>query len=130
MNQEAANITEGTVLEGPHWPEPVRVLSAKHRARRIEIHAIGVHTQQHSAKLIGIDDFNRTVEVPLPSERALRAHCGTRSTGRDCRPRWRRCGFYACSSGVAKSETTENIGAHHRHTDGLALSICASTSRC
>ena len=57
MNEPAINITEGAVLEGPHWTEPVRVLSAKVRASRVEVHAIGVHTRQHSAKLIPLSPY-------------------------------------------------------------------------
>lgn len=70
MNEPAIIITEGAVLEGPHWTEPVRVLSAKVRASRVEVHAIGVHTRQHSAKLIPLADVGTKVRVSLPSERA------------------------------------------------------------
>ena len=66
----ADRLAEGAILEGPHWPEPVRVLSVKQRANRLEIHAIGLHSHQHSAKLIPVEDFERTVKVSPPSERA------------------------------------------------------------
>ena len=32
-----SQLTEGTVLEGPHWTEAVRVLTAKARGARIEV---------------------------------------------------------------------------------------------
>ena len=70
MSDEIDSLAEGTVLEGPHWPEPVRILSVKKRARRLEIHAIGLHTRQHSAKLIAVDEFEQTVTITPPSERA------------------------------------------------------------
>jgi len=70
VSKLAINITEGAVLEGPYWTEPVRVLSAKIRASRVEVHAIGVHTRQHSAKLIPLADIGSKVRVSLPSERA------------------------------------------------------------
>jgi superfamily II DNA or RNA helicase len=70
MGGDAANIVEGTILEGPYWQEPVRVLSTKARANRIEINAIGVSSHQHSAKLIAIEDFRKNVRISLPSERA------------------------------------------------------------
>jgi superfamily II DNA or RNA helicase len=70
MNDVTEKIVAGTILEGPYWQEPVRVLSAKVRANRIEVHAIGVNSHQHSAKLISIEDFHKNVSVSLPSERA------------------------------------------------------------
>ena len=65
-----SEIPEGAILEGPHWTEPVRVLSVKLRARRLEVHAIGIQSRQHSAKLIPLADIGTTVQVSLPSERA------------------------------------------------------------
>jgi len=70
MNSDVADIVEGTILEGPYWQEPVRVLSTKARANRIEVHAIGVSSHQHSAKLISIEDFRKNVRISPPSERA------------------------------------------------------------
>ena len=61
---------EGAVLEGPYWQEPVRVLSIKSRSNRLEVHAIGIHTQQHSAKLISMADFEAKVKISLPAKRA------------------------------------------------------------
>ena len=50
-------LTEGTVVEGPHFREPVRVLLAKARGERIELVAEGVHTKQTWKKLLRADDF-------------------------------------------------------------------------
>lgn len=33
-------LTEGTILAGPHWTEPVTVLTAKARGSRIEVQAV------------------------------------------------------------------------------------------
>ena len=70
MNGDVENIVEGSILEGPYWQERVRVLSTKARSNRIEVHAIGVSSHQHSAKLIAIQDFRQKVRISLPSERA------------------------------------------------------------
>jgi len=69
VSETDVNIVEGAVLEGPHWTEPVRVLSAKYRGSRIEVHTIGVHSRQHSAKLILAADIGSKVRVSLPSQR-------------------------------------------------------------
>jgi superfamily II DNA or RNA helicase len=63
-------LQEGAILEGSHWPESVRVISAKQRASRIEIHAIGVHSRRHFAKLLSLDEFAKTVRVSAPSDHA------------------------------------------------------------
>jgi superfamily II DNA or RNA helicase len=69
-NSKSEIITEGSILEGPYWQEPVRVISVKLRSGRLEIHAIGVNTRQHSAKLIPTEDFNKNVQTFLPFEKA------------------------------------------------------------
>ena len=61
---------EGAILKGPYWQELVRVLSVKRRVNRIEIHAVGITSHQHSAKLIAVEDFERNVEVLPLCERA------------------------------------------------------------
>ena len=70
MSEPVNTIIEGTVLEGPYWTEPVRVISVKSRANRLEIHAVGVHSRKHTAKLIPLADIETSVKVSLPSERA------------------------------------------------------------
>ena len=42
--QVLMQFTEGTVLEGPHWTEPVKMPTAKARSGRIEVQAVGLHT--------------------------------------------------------------------------------------
>ncbi len=51
-DQILAQLTEGTTLEGPHWTEPVKVLTAKSRGSRIEVQAVGTHTQKLWKKLL------------------------------------------------------------------------------
>ena len=70
MNGDVENVVEGSILEGPYWQEPVRVLSTKARANRVEVNAIGVSSHKHSAKLIAIEDFRKNVRISLPSESA------------------------------------------------------------
>ena len=70
MDSIINKIVEGAILEGPYWQEPVRVLSVKSRTNRLEVHAIGIHTQQHSAKLLAVADLEGKITVSSPSERA------------------------------------------------------------
>ena len=70
MQEFLSKLTDGTVLRGPFWQEPVRLFSAKVRASRLEVHAIGINTRQHFAKLIPIADFEKLVEILPPCERA------------------------------------------------------------
>jgi len=62
-NQIATNLTEGTILEGPFFGEPVRVLLAKARGDRLEIVAEGVNSKQTWKKLIKVEDFESSVTV-------------------------------------------------------------------
>jgi len=56
-------LDEGTVLEGPHFGEPVRVLLAKARGERIEVVAEGVNTKQTWKKLLRAEDFDSAVKI-------------------------------------------------------------------
>jgi len=56
-------LTEGTILEGPHWTEPVRVLTAKSRGRRVEVQAVGALTKKLWTKLLNPEEFGGTVKV-------------------------------------------------------------------
>ena len=57
-----ALLTEGTILDGPHWTEPVRVLTAKTWSR-IEVQAVGTLTKRLWTKLLKPDEFGGTVKV-------------------------------------------------------------------
>jgi hypothetical protein len=59
-----------TILEGPHWTEPVRVLTAKARGSRIEVQAVGLNTKRLWNKLINADDFDRVIKVTRAGELA------------------------------------------------------------
>lgn len=56
-------LTEGTVLRGPFWPEPVRVLIAKQRGNQIEIKAVGMQTLKFFSKVIDIPQFEAEVKI-------------------------------------------------------------------
>ena len=56
-------LTEGTVLEGPHWTEPVKVLTAKARGGRIEVQAVGTHTQKLWKKLLKPEEFDNSIKI-------------------------------------------------------------------
>ncbi|HVC98494.1 MAG TPA: helicase-related protein [Pirellulales bacterium] len=61
-------LAEGTILEGPHWTEPVKVLISKARGSRIEVRAVGIHTRRLWNKLLTADDFDGKVTI-TPSGR-------------------------------------------------------------
>ena len=61
--QIVQQIIEGTILEGPHFGEPVRVLLAKARGGRVEIVAEGVNTKQTWKKLLKVEDFESAVTI-------------------------------------------------------------------
>ena len=65
MNPEQilGQLGEGTVLEGPHWTEPVKVLTAKARGSRIEVQAVGTLTKRLWTKLLKPEEFADTIKV-------------------------------------------------------------------
>lgn len=67
MKAEAGSSTgqipKGSILEGPYWPEPVRVLSAEVRKDRIEIHAVGIQKEKYFSNLLDIAEFEANVRV-------------------------------------------------------------------
>ena len=56
-------LSEGTVLEGPHWTEPVRVLTSKARGNRIEVQSVGLNTRRLWNKLLRAEDFDGTIKI-------------------------------------------------------------------
>jgi Domain of unknown function (DUF3883)/SNF2-related domain len=56
-------LTEGTILAGPHWTEPVKVLTAKARGSRIEVQAVGTHTKRLWTKLLKPEEFHDAITV-------------------------------------------------------------------
>ncbi|MBI3677456.1 MAG: hypothetical protein HY243_12665 [Proteobacteria bacterium] len=63
-------LAEGTTLEGPHWTEPVKVLTAKARGTRLEVQAVGLHTRRLWTKLLTADDFNGKITITPVGELA------------------------------------------------------------
>jgi len=57
------HLTEGTILDGPHWTEPVKILTAKARGSRIEVQAVGTHTKRLWTKLLKPEEFNGAIKV-------------------------------------------------------------------
>jgi superfamily II DNA or RNA helicase len=57
------HLTEGTILDGPHWTEPVKILTAKARGSRIEVQAVGTHTKRLWTKLLKPEAFDGTIKV-------------------------------------------------------------------
>ncbi|MBN1909331.1 MAG: DUF3883 domain-containing protein [Pirellulales bacterium] len=58
-----SQLVEGTILEGPHWSESVKVLNAKARGTRIEVQAVGLNTKRLWTKLLEADEFDRTIKI-------------------------------------------------------------------
>ena len=56
-------LTEGTILEGPHWTEPVKVLTAKARGSRIEVQAVGLNTKRLWNKLLNAEEFDGSIKI-------------------------------------------------------------------
>jgi len=63
-----SRLAEGTVLEGPHWTEPVKVLTAKGRGNRVEVQAVGLHTKRLWNKLLKADDFDGAIKITQAGE--------------------------------------------------------------
>lgn len=62
-DQIAQRLTEGAVLDGPYFGEPVRVPPAKMRAGRVELSAEGIDTKQTWKQLFKADDFESAVTI-------------------------------------------------------------------
>ena len=56
-------LTEGTILDGPHWTEPVKGLTAKTRGSRIEVQAVGTRTRHLWTKLLKPEEFASTITM-------------------------------------------------------------------
>jgi hypothetical protein len=51
QEDSTSQVAKGSILNGPYWPELVRVLSAQVRDERIEIEAVGVQTEHYCSIL-------------------------------------------------------------------------------
>jgi superfamily II DNA or RNA helicase len=58
-----SQLTEGTVLEGPHWTEAVRVLTAKARGARIQVQAVGILSKRLWTKLLNLEEFETSITL-------------------------------------------------------------------
>jgi superfamily II DNA or RNA helicase len=56
-------VVKDSILQGPYWPEAVRVLSAQVRSQRIEIHAVGLETERYFSNLLELAKFEAHVQV-------------------------------------------------------------------
>src|SRR6266852_2274686 len=61
--QVLQQLEQGATLEGPHWTEPVRVLTAKARGSRIEVQAVGLHSKRLWTKLLKAEEFDGAVKI-------------------------------------------------------------------
>ena len=56
-------LEQGATLEGPHWTEPVRVLTAKARGTKVEVQAVGLRTKRLWTKLLKVEEFGESVKI-------------------------------------------------------------------
>src|SRR5260370_748960 len=59
-------LSDGAILEGPHWTEPVRVLTARGRGAKVEVQAVGLRTKRLWTKLLKPEEFDGTIRVSQP----------------------------------------------------------------
>jgi len=64
------DLEHGTILEGPYWPEPIRVVAARPLGRRLQIYASGMESRRAYDITLSLDDLATNVTVSLP-ERLL-----------------------------------------------------------
>ncbi len=65
-----SRLSEGIVLEGPHWTEPVKVLTAKARGNRIEVQAVGTYTKRLWTKLLKPEEFDGAITLTFAGQLA------------------------------------------------------------
>lgn len=53
------NLKEGTILEGPFWSEPVKVITLKQVGNRIQIQAVGIQSQKYYSQLLTEQDSQK-----------------------------------------------------------------------
>jgi superfamily II DNA or RNA helicase len=63
-------LAEGATLQGPHWTEPVKVLTAKALGPKIEVQAVGLNTTRLWTKLLNAEDFDGTVKITAAGQLA------------------------------------------------------------
>ena len=63
VNDILSQLSDGTILEGPHWTEPVKVLTIKARGSRIEVQAVGLNTKRLWNKLLKADEFDGAIKI-------------------------------------------------------------------
>ncbi|MBI2806091.1 MAG: DUF3883 domain-containing protein [Planctomycetes bacterium] len=63
VEQILRQLEQGATLDGPHWTEPVRVLTAKARGTKIEVQAVGLRTKRLWTKLLKVEEFGRVVKI-------------------------------------------------------------------
>lgn len=64
-------LVPGTILQGPYFAEPVKIVTAKNQGNRISLIAEGLNTAKTWKKLIKLEDFLANVEVTTAADRAM-----------------------------------------------------------
>jgi len=73
MNTEdiIAKLVPGTILEGPYFAEPVKIVTAKNQGNRVSLIAEGLNTAKTWKKLIKLEDFLANVKLTTSADRAM-----------------------------------------------------------
>ncbi|MGB9622442.1 MAG: DEAD/DEAH box helicase, partial [Candidatus Bathyarchaeia archaeon] len=59
LDSDHKEIKEGKILEGPYWPERVKVISVKKIGANLEIQAVGVGTNRFYSGILGESDLQK-----------------------------------------------------------------------
>src|SRR2546426_1620130 len=51
------------ILEGPFWPEPIRVIARRRLGKRVEIHGQGLHSRTAYDSTLTVDEIQSKVKV-------------------------------------------------------------------
>ena len=60
---QSTQLPMGTIIEGPFWPEPLRVLNASDLGASVRIEAVGTGTGHHYDQVIPREQFEREVSA-------------------------------------------------------------------
>lgn len=63
MAAEESKIEKDTILEGPFWGEPVRVITSKEMGAKLAIETVGVRTSTYYQQVLSEDDLAKVRTV-------------------------------------------------------------------
>src|SRR2546428_8255888 len=69
-----AIVPENSILEGPFWPEPIRVIARRRLGRRVEIHGQGLQTRTAYDSTLTVDEIQSKVKVTAGDSPSFRGN--------------------------------------------------------